>query len=128
MEKESKLLRSTLNPPQNQSTHSPPKMDLSQLAEKSGLSESKQLIRRATELHLLANIQFDSSIIGVVNKRCFQKSGNLPAVLWVVHKHLGKGRSSSSAVATAPSGPISSKRRDNSLLQQQDVIQSAILH
>ncbi|CAK9183757.1 unnamed protein product [Ilex paraguariensis] len=40
-------------------------MDLSQLAEKLGLSESKQLIRKAAELRRLADIQFDSSIIGV---------------------------------------------------------------
>jgi hypothetical protein len=49
--------------------------------------------------------------------------------LRVVCKHLGKSRSASSAaVAAAPTGPIASKRRDDSLLQQQDGIQSAILH
>ncbi|KAE8055420.1 hypothetical protein FH972_012260 [Carpinus fangiana] len=49
--------------------------------------------------------------------------------LRVVCKHLGKSRSASSAaVAAAPTGPIVSKRRDDSLLQQQDGIQSAILH
>lgn len=49
--------------------------------------------------------------------------------LRVVCKHLGKSRSASSAaVAAAPTGPVASKRRDDSLLQQQDGIQSAILH
>ncbi|KAJ7952238.1 Membrane-associated kinase regulator [Quillaja saponaria] len=58
-----------------------------------------------------------------------QKQGNLPAGLKVVCKHLGKSRSASSALAVAPSGPaIPSRRRDDSLLQQQDGIQSAILH
>ncbi|KDP25368.1 hypothetical protein JCGZ_20524 [Jatropha curcas] len=56
------------------------------------------------------------------------KQGNLPAGLRVVCKHLGKSRSASSAVAAAPSAPVISKRRDDSLLQQQDGIQSAILH
>lgn len=58
-----------------------------------------------------------------------QRQGNLPAGLRVVCKHLGKSRSASSAVAAAPAaGPVVSKRRDDSLLQQQDGIQSAILH
>lgn len=56
-----------------------------------------------------------------------QKQGNLPAGLRVVCKHLGKSRSASSAVAAMPPGPVLS-RRDDSLLQQQDGIQSAILH
>ncbi|GLT34808.1 hypothetical protein SLA2020_093030 [Shorea laevis] len=55
-----------------------------------------------------------------------QKQGNIPAGLRVVCKHLGKSRSASS-VAAAPS-PVLSQRRDDSLLQQQDGIQSAILH
>ncbi|KAF8412181.1 hypothetical protein HHK36_000140 [Tetracentron sinense] len=57
-----------------------------------------------------------------------QKQGNFPAGLRVVCKHLGKSRSASSAVAAAPSVPFRAKRRDDSLLQQQDGIQSAILH
>ncbi|KAK4844678.1 hypothetical protein QYF36_023092 [Acer negundo] len=52
---------------------------------------------------------------------------NIPERLRVVCKHLGKSRSASSAVAAAPSGPVV-QRRDDSLLQQQDNIQSAILH
>ncbi|KAL4592797.1 hypothetical protein LXL04_005802 [Taraxacum kok-saghyz] len=58
------------------------------------------------------------------------KQGNLPAGLRVVCKHLGKSRSASTAVTAAAVSPGSllSKRRDDSLLQQQDGIQSAILH
>ncbi|XP_011022601.1 PREDICTED: probable membrane-associated kinase regulator 2 [Populus euphratica] len=55
------------------------------------------------------------------------KQGNLPAGLRVVCKHLGKSRSASSAAAAHPV-PVLSNRRDDSLLQQQDGIQSAILH
>ncbi|KAF8380146.1 hypothetical protein HHK36_027629 [Tetracentron sinense] len=57
-----------------------------------------------------------------------QKQGSLPAGLREVCKHLGKSRSASSAVAAVPPVPIQAKRRDDSLLQQQDGIQSAILH
>ncbi|XP_076894757.1 uncharacterized protein LOC143547147 [Bidens hawaiensis] len=53
------------------------------------------------------------------------KQGNLPAGLRVVCNHLRKSRS---AITAAPLGAISSNRRDDSLLQQQDGIQSAILH
>ncbi|GAY32174.1 hypothetical protein CUMW_273340, partial [Citrus unshiu] len=56
-----------------------------------------------------------------------QKQANIPERLKVVCKHLGKSRSASSAVAAAPAGVVTS-RRDDSLLQQQDGIQSAILH
>ncbi|KAL5814272.1 hypothetical protein ACOSQ4_024913 [Xanthoceras sorbifolium] len=56
-----------------------------------------------------------------------QKQANIPERLRVVCKHLGKSRSASSAVAAAPAGPVV-QRRDDSLLQQQDNIQSAILH
>ena len=55
------------------------------------------------------------------------KGRNMPAKLRVVCKHLGKSRSASSAVAAAPPG-VAPSRRDDSLLQQQDGIQSAILH
>ncbi|XP_059664606.1 probable membrane-associated kinase regulator 2 [Cornus florida] len=55
-----------------------------------------------------------------------QKQVNLPAGLRVVCKHLGKSRSASSP-AVAPVS-VQSNRRDDSLLQQQDGIQSAILH
>jgi len=49
-----------------------------------------------------------------------QKQGNVPLPAGL-RKHLGKGR--------APPPPFeSSKRRDDSLLQQHDWIQGAILH
>ncbi|XP_052184576.1 probable membrane-associated kinase regulator 2 [Diospyros lotus] len=48
-----------------------------------------------------------------------------PATLIVACKHLGKSRSASSTVGIAPAPP---RRRDDSLLQQHDGIQSAILH
>ncbi|KAG1335125.1 putative membrane-associated kinase regulator 2 [Cocos nucifera] len=51
---------------------------------------------------------------------------NVPAGLKVVCKRLGKSRSASAAVAAVPSPPP--KRRDDSLLQLQDGIQSAIAH
>ncbi|CAL5356198.1 unnamed protein product [Camellia sinensis] len=54
-----------------------------------------------------------------------QKQGSLPAGLRVVCKHLGKSRSASAAPC---SGSIQAKRNDDSFLQQQDGIQSAILH
>ncbi|KAF5180191.1 membrane-associated kinase regulator [Thalictrum thalictroides] len=60
------------------------------------------------------------------------KEGNLTAGLRNVRKHLGKSRSASSAVAAVaavpPSMATQSRRHDDSLLQQQDGIQSAILH
>ncbi|XP_022869730.1 origin of replication complex subunit 6-like [Olea europaea var. sylvestris] len=40
-------------------------MDMSEIAKKLGLSESKQLVRKASEIRRLADIQFDSSAIGV---------------------------------------------------------------
>ncbi|XP_022849694.1 probable membrane-associated kinase regulator 2 [Olea europaea var. sylvestris] len=65
-----------------------------------------------------------------------QKPGNnLQAGLKVVLKHLGKNRSESSsapapvpAPAQDPLANMSSSRRDDSLLQQHDGIQGAILH
>lgn len=69
-----------------------------------------------------------SEEVAVVNTKS-QKQGNLHAGLRVVCKHLGKSRSASSAaMAVAPSAPLTSNRRDDSLLQQQDGIQGAILH
>ncbi|PSS04216.1 Membrane-associated kinase regulator [Actinidia chinensis var. chinensis] len=56
------------------------------------------------------------------------KQGKLPARLRVVCKHLGKSSSASASVAAAPPGSVQAKRRDDSLLQQQDGIQGAILH
>ncbi|KAF2298822.1 hypothetical protein GH714_028185 [Hevea brasiliensis] len=43
------------------------RMDLSEIAKKLGLSEFKNLIRKAAELIRLCDVQFDSSIIGVVS-------------------------------------------------------------
>ncbi|MCL7031811.1 hypothetical protein MKW94_006908 [Papaver nudicaule] len=62
-----------------------------------------------------------------------QGVGNLPNGLRIVRKHLGKSRSASSvnpvtATTTNSASGIQAKRRDDSLLQQQDGIQSAILH
>ncbi|XP_018501350.2 probable membrane-associated kinase regulator 2 [Pyrus x bretschneideri] len=62
------------------------------------------------------------------NAKSGQTHGNFPAGLRVVCKHLGKSRSASSAVAAAPSAAVIAQRSDDSLLQQQDGIQSAILH
>lgn len=42
-------------------------MDLSDVAKKLDLSDSKQVVRRAAELRRLCDIQFDSSVIGVVS-------------------------------------------------------------
>ncbi|CAH9106694.1 unnamed protein product [Cuscuta europaea] len=54
------------------------------------------------------------------------KQGSLPAGLRVVRKHLVKSRSAPPAAVS--SGQVSSRRRDDSLLQQEDGIQGAILH
>lgn len=43
------------------------KMDLSDIAKKLDLSDSKYLTRKAAELRRLCDVQFDSSIIGVVS-------------------------------------------------------------
>ncbi|XP_015878318.3 membrane-associated kinase regulator 5 isoform X2 [Ziziphus jujuba] len=51
------------------------------------------------------------------------KQGNIPAGIRDVCKHLGKSKSASAVSATVPTN-----RRDDSLLQQHDGIQSAILH
>ncbi|BFG31836.1 hypothetical protein CerSpe_181100 [Prunus speciosa] len=80
-------------------------------------SEKSQAGTEASEMPATASIA-----------KSYHKQGNFPAGLRVVCKHLGKSRSASSAVAAAPSGAVVSQRRDDSLLQQQDGIQSAILH
>ncbi|PSS33016.1 Membrane-associated kinase regulator [Actinidia chinensis var. chinensis] len=54
-----------------------------------------------------------------------EKQGSRVAPLRVVCRHLGKSRSASSAAGIFPA-PVS--KRDDSLLQQHDGIQSAILH
>lgn len=42
-------------------------MNIGEIAKKLGLSESKYLVRKAAELRRLADVQFNSSIIGVVS-------------------------------------------------------------
>lgn len=42
-------------------------MNIGEIAKKLGLSESKHLVRKAAELRRLADVQFNSSIIGVVS-------------------------------------------------------------
>ncbi|XP_058775351.1 uncharacterized protein LOC131649616 [Vicia villosa] len=53
-----------------------------------------------------------------------QKQGNFPAGMRVVSKHFGKSRSSGTVVGVGSPA----KRSDDTLLQQHDGIQSAILH
>ncbi|CAL9756119.1 unnamed protein product [Musa acuminata subsp. burmannicoides] len=53
---------------------------------------------------------------------------NIPAGLRVVSRRLRKSRSASAAVASVRSPPLATGRRDDSLLEQQDGIQSAIAH
>ncbi|CAK8573438.1 unnamed protein product [Lathyrus sativus] len=53
-----------------------------------------------------------------------QKQGSFPAGMKVVSKHFGKSRSSGTVVG----GGSPAKRSDDTLLQQHDGIQSAILH
>ncbi|RZC56466.1 hypothetical protein C5167_015318 [Papaver somniferum] len=55
------------------------------------------------------------------------KQGNLPSGLRVVCKHLGKSRSSSNFAAVSPV-TFPSQRQDDSMFQQEDGIQNAILH
>ncbi|CAN0925991.1 Origin of replication complex subunit 6, partial [Linum grandiflorum] len=42
-----------------------PPMDISEIAKRLGLSDSKQLVRKAAEIRRLCDVQFDSSVIGV---------------------------------------------------------------
>lgn len=46
-------------------------MDVSELAKKLGLSDSKLVVRKAAELRRLCEVQFDSSVIGVVSPFSF---------------------------------------------------------
>ncbi|RVW68116.1 putative membrane-associated kinase regulator 2 [Vitis vinifera] len=57
-----------------------------------------------------------------------ERPGSLPAGLRVVCKHLGKSRSASAAVQMMPPVSFQASRRDDSLAQQHDGIQSAIMH
>ncbi|KAL2543694.1 putative membrane-associated kinase regulator 2 [Forsythia ovata] len=71
-----------------------------------------------------------SEVAALNNVKSQKQGNNLQAGLKGVLKHLGKNRSESSAPvpATDPPANMSSNRRDDSLLQQQDGIQGAILH
>ncbi|WOK91406.1 putative membrane-associated kinase regulator 2 isoform X2 [Canna indica] len=56
------------------------------------------------------------------------QDGNIPAGLRVVCRRLRKSRSASAAVSSVRSPQLATSRRDDSLLEQQDGIQSAIAH
>lgn len=56
------------------------------------------------------------------------RPGNIPAGIRTVCKHLGKSKSSSLSSATVSGAQPPANRRDDSLLQQHDGIQGAILH
>lgn len=94
-------------------------------------TEVKSPPQKTTDAKPVSETSEVSEEVTVVNTKS-QKQGNLNlhAGLRVVCKHLGKSRSASSvAIAVAPSAPpLTSNRRDDSLLQQQDGIQGAILH
>lgn len=92
-------------------------------------AEIKSPPQKTTEAKPVSETSEASEEVTVVNTKS-QKQGNLHAGLRVVCKHLGKSRSASSVpMAVSPSAPPStSNRRDDSLLQQQDGIQGAILH
>ncbi|XP_078431775.1 putative membrane-associated kinase regulator 2 [Wolffia australiana] len=82
----------------------------------------KEKDRRDRELGSFTAGDFPSSPKAVQR---LTRSGGLR----VVYNHLGKSKSASAAVAAAPSPPPSAhSRRDDSLLQAQDGIQSAIAH
>jgi hypothetical protein len=64
---QNQTLKSQTSQPDNPPDRNRRKMDLSDIAKKLGLSEPKHLIRKAAELRRLCDVQFDSSIIGVVS-------------------------------------------------------------
>ncbi|KAK9143884.1 hypothetical protein Syun_013284 [Stephania yunnanensis] len=79
--------------------------------------------------------RFGSEKLGLAEIKSAENGGklgdyvNVPLGLRVASKHLGKSRSASSAPPRIPPmAPHQGSRRDDSLLQQQDGIQSAILH
>ncbi|KAK9147369.1 hypothetical protein Scep_006126 [Stephania cephalantha] len=79
--------------------------------------------------------RFGSEKLGFAEIKSAENGGklgdyvNVPLGLRVASKHLGKSRSASSAPPKIPPmAPHQGSRRDDSLLQQQDGIQSAILH
>ncbi|KAJ9173669.1 hypothetical protein P3X46_016782 [Hevea brasiliensis] len=104
----------------NASARPPPPASEEAAAHKSSLSKSTLSAEKRQP-------ETESAEAPPVSNAKSVKQGNLPTGLRIVCKHLGKSRSAS-AVAAAPSAPVMSRRRDDSLLQQQDGIQSAILH
>lgn len=48
-------------------TQSPPAMDMSAIAARLGLSGSRPVVRKAAELRRLCDINFDSSVLGIVS-------------------------------------------------------------
>lgn len=94
---------------------------------KPGTATQPVTIPKSSTTKLKTELDQEVTETPVINAKS-QKQGNIPAGLRVVCKHLGKSRSASSAVSAVPSAPSQTRRRDDSLLQQQDGIQSAILH
>ncbi|KAK4734624.1 hypothetical protein R3W88_008885 [Solanum pinnatisectum] len=81
--------------------------------------------KRLTEKNQLS---CSSSVLSLSSPRISseEKHGNRVAVLEAVRKRLGKSRSTASSFAGASISPMN--RRDDSLLEQNDGIQGAILH
>ncbi|RWW80353.1 hypothetical protein BHE74_00011306 [Ensete ventricosum] len=69
-----------------------------------------------------------ASAAGTVAGSLKSQDGTIPAGLKVVCRRLRKSRSASAAVASVRSPTLATGRRDDSLLEQQDGIQSAIAH
>ncbi|XP_055827354.1 membrane-associated kinase regulator 5-like [Solanum dulcamara] len=82
---------------------------------------SKRFTERS---HLLSSPSVQS--LSLPRNSSEEKHGNRAAVLMAVRKRLGKSRSTAPSFAGASTSPMS--RRDDSLLEQNDGIQSAILH
>ncbi|XP_065868997.1 membrane-associated kinase regulator 5-like isoform X2 [Euphorbia lathyris] len=78
-----------------------------------------------TELSKVSPASSPATVLSGSPKK--EKQGSIPAGIRVVCKHLGKSKSASSA-ATTVAPPATVARRDDSLVLQQDGIQSAILH
>ncbi|CAL9116254.1 unnamed protein product [Musa textilis] len=69
-----------------------------------------------------------SAAPGTIAGSLKSQDGTIPAGLKVVCRRLRKSRSASAAVASVRSPLLATGRRDDSLLEQQDGIQSAIAH
>ncbi|XP_010317496.1 membrane-associated kinase regulator 5-like isoform X2 [Solanum lycopersicum] len=82
----------------------------------SSINDSSKQFTRADMVQSLSSPRISSE----------EKNGNRVAVLEAVRKRLGKSRSTASSFAGASIPPMN--RRDDSLLEQNDGIQSAILH